>query len=66
MLRAQPVGKILPMLGFRDHAMISNSFNLLFSWIIFYFSFERFYFSLDEPRIWKFLSYISNNFNSNG
>jgi hypothetical protein len=59
MLRAQPVGKILPMLGFRDHAMIYNSFNLLFSWIIFYFS-------LDEPRIWKFFSYISNNFNSNG
>jgi hypothetical protein len=59
MLRAQPVGKILPMLGFRDHAMISNSFNLLFSLIIFYFS-------LDDPRIWKFLSYISNNFNSNG
>jgi hypothetical protein len=30
--------------------------------IIFYFSLN---FSLN-PRIWKFLSYISNNFNSNG
>ena len=36
-------------LGFIDHAMLSNSFNLLFSLIIVYFSF-------DDPRIWKFLT----------
>jgi hypothetical protein len=34
MQRAQPVGQILPKLGFTEHAMLCNSFNLLFSWII--------------------------------
>jgi hypothetical protein len=27
---AQPVGQILPRLGFSDHAMIGNPFNLVF------------------------------------
>jgi hypothetical protein len=30
---AQPVGQILPRLGFTEHAMLGNPFNLLFSGI---------------------------------